>query len=658
MEQNRGEMRIDRPAAAPAAAGAAALPWRIGDEAAEHRAALLALAEALAEALPAGHDAPVRAAVAELRARMLSVVAVGLPGAGTTELLGALGQVPGLLPALVPPKSAPVVRLQFARPGGPRAGGYVRFFGTSEWERLAAEPGRMRPELGAEARAALGQRLGRLVEEMRTRAYMRLGDRFRALTGEGCRLESATPKEIARYLGAEGLVPDGAPVPERARYADMTRELDLFFPGPPFALPVSLEAAPGIDPDFPIREERSAECLAGADLVLAVVSGDAPLGAETRAALSRLVAEHRGRIAVFVDVTGRKAAGQRADPRALLRAVSEHCARAAEGAEGAEGAEVPVLLGASTAASRALGDLAAAADPARAAAARERLAASGLPALARRLNDLLFWGPALGEAARVAARLEAHAAEEIAALSRDLSIIRGGVGAGPDREARFAAAAEALAEAERRAAAALDTGLSGLWAELRAEALRALREEAKAVLESGADALDALPRRLRAACEALLGRHRQALSDALAEGRAEMAAALAGIGAEPPAEGGLARLSVDLHAVLAPIAETAEAERAASAGRAPPRRGEEGQRRLISPYLQTVEKVVDATTLALSAAAREALSGLGEAHRAHLARYATAAGKADRIDRMEAALAATEAAAARLAAFRTASDPA
>lgn len=638
--------------------------------AAEHRACLLTLAERLVAALPEETAGAAREIVRGLRARAVRIVVTGLPGPHKARVFNALAGRPGLLPERPPAKSAIATRLHFARPGGPEKGAMFHFFDAAEWAEIATGGGRLRPGLATGALDALRCRLAREVEEMRTRAYMRLGDAFHQHLGQGRRIEDLTESALAHVYGAEPR--DGGRAGGRGRYADMTREAQIFLGAGPFALPVSVTDSPGMDPDFALREERTAMLLDEADLCVHVVAADAPLGSADREALGLVLRRMAGRVAVFLerrdDTAGEAAAGggapapARVDPVALREAVAAICGQAASGQE------VPVLLG--------------------------RTGAGDVADLLRVLDALMFWGPALALHGAAAATLADLARSGQAAHARDIRIIRGRYGAdgGIDTEAeriRVEASGHELERAFARARDGLDADLSGLWTAARSEAIAALRQEAKAQAdawcgppvtgtEAGGDAAAgtgqaqagaepagapaappvvglAVPMRERLGT--LLLRWRAQTIEATETARAALAAVLEEAGVPPcigGASDGLAAL--ELSETLDPLAlaEDRSVDLTASLAR---RMGAAAvQRALAGPFLAQVEATVEAATLALGRAARETLDRLHRQAAEELLANARAASRANRLAELEGAEAACVALAERLEAFRKAGE--
>ncbi|GMG83731.1 hypothetical protein LNKW23_29440 [Paralimibaculum aggregatum] len=624
-------------------ASAAAGP-RIGREAAEHRDALLQLAADLQAALPSGAAAPLAAAIRALEARTYTIAVCGRTEARLARTAQALSRSPGLLPDLPPAKSATVIALRHGAPDAPPHAASIRHFSADDWAEMAAAA--PPAPAGPGDRAGRAFRLARQVEEMRTRAYMRLGPQFRTELGRDRQLAAPDAAVLARHLGSDG--PGAAKIPERARYADITREVAFHCPPGPFALPVVVAVTPGEDESFLVRGLRSAACRDAADLCLLVIPADAPLGRADRDLLDAMLAAEGRRLVVFLDRGGAEpapGAACRVDPQILAAAVARRCR------ERCPELAVPVVLGSADTALQAL-------------ALDAPLAGSGLPALSAAIGERLFWCAALDVHARAAAEFEAIAGAAVAELARDIRIIRGAAedagDAGPEAVpgvARFDAAERALAAAREAGAARIEAAMSALWARLRTETAACLRKQAEALVTGAAEgAAPGLPARLGTALTALAGGLRDDLAALLAGIRAEMAAALSRAGVRRPlAEVPEGLGPLDLAEALAALEEVpADTARPQPAGP----RAEEEMRRLMGPVLPALETAVEATTLALGSAARQALEAFDMAGRTRLARHRAALSRAGALAELEAARAAGAEVAARIAAYRAASQAA
>ncbi len=614
--------------------GGRMIGWRIGREMRELRGALAAIAGRLAEAVPdSQRGAEMRDALRSGRTRVLRIALTGPAGVSVTALAAAIAQRPGLLPVELPAKSAPVIRLHFGRPGGPRSGAIAHLFDNGDWRAIRE----LRPAGLPDAVTAVDpEGLHRQVEEMRTRAFMRLGDDFHALLGQTLRIDTPTPGALARFVGIDPDQPGADSVRERARFADMTREVEIFLEPGPFDVPVTLVVTPGIDRDFPVRACRTADALADADLCVAALPGARALSQPDRALLDWLTERFADRLVVFLDRSDPSAAGgARADARALQGAVARHCLA------GPGAAAVGVHLGATSEASEALVALAGRGEPLEAEA---RLSASGVPALAGDLAQLAFWRVAVPEAEGATDTLRRIARQQIAGMERQIALIVANLVPDPDSadgEAWFAAAVARLDEARTAAFDEIETRMSDLWAQLRADALKTVRtvthEAAAAAVDGPVTEIFSL--RLRRALDSLIRRHRSGLAEPMQAAARAMSGVAEELGAEPTRDLAPQILSFDTDKAMAGLVGLDDAEAIRRLNRGPSqRRADDLQRQALGPAIQALEVVIEATTLALKTAACEALDTLLEANVEHLAHHQTLAGKSERLDRLEASL--------------------
>ncbi len=632
----------------------------IGAGAAEHRFALGRLAEDLAAALPERARPSVAETMALLGRRLFQIALVWRAGTGAPRLLNALAGRPGLLPEEPPAKSATTIRLVCGRPGGPEAGGRFEFYDRGDWDAILADAGRARPDLDDAAREELRARLEREIEEMRTRGFMRLGDHFHRLTGRGHRIDDLTPATAARYIGIGTPIDGTDHAPERARYADITRDAEIFLPRGPFALPAGLVATPGIDPGFRIREERTAAAVATADLALVSITADRPLARDDREMLGWALGLAGGRAVVFLDRGREPATG--VDRAVLAQAVARHVA------EIAPGGRVPVVLGCSDDAERALAALAGAggaSDPI------ATLEASNLAGLAEAIDEALFWGPAMAVHDDAAGALQALAEGELARIAGEAAAHRARAEGPHLSEDRIEAHSTALEEAVEAATAVLDAELSGLWGRIRTDAMAILKAQAAAVVENrrasaeaGAEALSVTAAPLAAALKAALSQriesHYGSLIGALDAPRRRIAAvrrtALRESGELPP----LGRAAPpDLTAALRQIeaAGDNEPDVATLATAGSEASAAEAQRHIAAPYHVVVERVVESAALALRQAAVETIEADAAAARVGFEPEEDGADPVEALAELEAIAAGLGAIRDRIRAFRDASRP-
>ncbi len=632
----------------------------IGAGAAEHRVALAHLANALAAALPPAARPSVAETVELLGRRQIEVALVWQTGTGAPRILNALTGNPGMLPDEPPAKSATTIRLVLGKPGGPEAGGRFAFYDRGDWDAVLAEAGRARSGLDEAARAELRDRLEREIEEMRTRSFMRLGDQFHRLSGRGHRIDELTAASAARYIGLGEPIDGIDQVPERARYADITREAEFFLPRGAFSLPLVLIATPGIDDGFRIREERTAAAVAAADLSLVAISADRPLGRDDRAMLDWVLELSKGRAVVFLDRGREPVSG--VDRRVLAQAVSRQIEQLRPGAR------VPVVLGCSDEADRALAALAGAGGMSDPTAALE---ASNLAGLTAALEEALFWGPALSVHDEAAGVLEALAEGELARISGEVMTHRARAEAPELTEAELTARAGALDTAVSAALSALDVALADLWGQIRTDAIAILKMQAAAVVENrrasaeaGAEALPMGAAPLAAALKAALSQRinshyerlveaisepRQAIADIRRTGLGLVAEALPLARAMPP------DLSPALRQIEAAGANEPDVASLASAGSEAT--AQDAQRYIAAPYHVVVERVIEDAALALRKAATDTIESDAAIARQGLGPEEEGADPREALAELEAIAEGIEELRDRIRAFRAASRP-
>lgn len=661
------------------------LPWMIGREAAEHRDVLLHIAADLGAGLSPERARQASAIADRLSSHCYSIAVTGHHEVGLSRVVAALGQLPDALPEHQPKKSAIVTQLHFGAPDGRSSGADVRLFGSEDWRALEVACGANHPLLGGSERAALSHRLARQVEEMRTRAFMRLGNKFHDLIGQQITLDDARPQYLSRYLGS-AQSGTGEPVAEPARYADMTSAVALFHEAGGFALPATLIATPGFDESFAVRTERSLASVASADMCVVVISAGAPLSKPDKRMLGDLLPIAGDRMVVFLDTGSGQDGESRVDPRALAGAVDALCQSAQPDRP------VPVVLGSSRAALEGLasahsgghnghggghgGHNGHGGGPGAQATARAQLHATGLPTLAAAVNDRLFWGGALSAHLTAADALEEIARAEFDAIERDISIIRRvGVSVSADaKDARghtpFDAAEETIAETAAAAETGIASAMSELWAKMRSDATRKLREEALGIvrrLDAEAElsaAGIALADRLRAACPELAETHSAVLAAPLAAAHRALSAALSEIGARAELTSPAPLASeTEIERILAPLFGVSADELPGAACARPGKWAgtamtapEEAMRQLMAPHTTKLETAIEEITLALGKAAREAAADLAAEARRALSAHRAALGKADHLDGLVAAASRLEGQADAIAAFRLATS--
>ncbi|MEM9145401.1 MAG: hypothetical protein AAGC57_04320 [Pseudomonadota bacterium] len=627
----------------------------LGSATVEHRRVLLTLADGLRPHLTAKAVSRLDSITHSLAAKGIRVGVTGSVQTGFPRLANALAGRPHLLPPIAPAKTATVARLCFQDDHG-GSSALFRFFDHPAWQAIITGGGRLRSDLDDKARAIWLDRLDIEVEEMRTRAYMRLGDEYHKMLGTEHRVDELTAPVAARYLGSDEVPGSGRPA--RARFADMTRDAEVYLPQMPFAAAASLIVTPGFDPNFQVREERTAEALEACDLAIVVISADEPMNAETRAMLARLIGRLDDRLVVVLDTAPESDA--RVDREILRDVVAGFCS------DQLKGREVRTVLVSSALAERGLLAQSGAThgDP------RALMDAANMGGLVRAIEEAYFWGPGLSVNEAATNGLLVLAESELDTLARKIGLIH-------DRRRRFrsgeqdadeaelrARARTAIEDTEQEATSRIEAHLSALWGKARTSGLRVLRsraEEAASGQLTGAGASPAM-RNARAPLALALT---ESFRDRLEEDRDDIIRlldeereTLLGILAEAEATEDLPEalitpvaLSLDLNVLMMPIEEAGLHEPSLDRTL----RMDEAQRRLMVPYQTVVEKMAEDATLALGKLAREKLMSTVEAARVRLEQQTDAANKANELTDLISRHAAIETVVTQLGAFKSAS---
>ncbi|MEO0621825.1 MAG: hypothetical protein AAFU49_03820 [Pseudomonadota bacterium] len=601
----------------------------IGSATKEHRRVLLSLADVLRGLLDGGSLETIDGIGKSLEEAGTRIAITGRAGSGFARMANVIAGRPRLLPSTAPPKTVTVARITFDDANEPGSAARFQFFDTPDWQEILVAGGRLRPDLEDEERLALLDRVDREVEEMRTRAFMRLGDDFHKMMGAEHRIEELTAPVAARYLGAE-VDQNDEHLPPRARFADITAEAQLYVHQTPFAESASVLVTPGFDDGFRVREERTAMILERCDLCIAVISADEPMTADTREMLELLTARMGERLMVLLDHDPSSRA--RVDRNVLRSVVAGFCS------ERLNGLEIPVVLCSSIEAERGLMAQSGALheDP------RPILDAANLTGIIRAIEEALFWGPGLEANEAAADALLDVAEREMEVLGRKIAIIRDrrerirrGEQLTVDEVTRRTQAREGISEMTDAARAALEQRLSQLWGKARTDGLRLLREQAEAVAEgkltgAGSDQTlrnaraplsMVLERRLRD----LLDEHRAEILLRLDEDRSALLAHLTNADvfeSVPAVLQNAVALELDVSHALGPIRDASVHETSPDELK---QRGDDRMRRLMVPYQTIVEKVTEDATLALGQAARSKLTQMSEAAHERLEQQSDAA---------------------------------
>lgn len=240
-------------------------------------------------------DAPLRAAIG-------GISVIGQVKAGKTSLLNSFMGKPEFLPSDVNPWTAVVTSLFFDKPNGPVSGADFSFFDDAQWQKFSSRDGRL-AEL-ASSIPGNQDKMGDIeneVAEMRERAEMRLGGQFHTLLGKTHKFSEASTEVLARYICAgddpEGLVRN----PVIGRFADITREANVYFKNERFGFPIKLIDTPGLNDPLLIREEITLQCLEYSDIFVLVLSAHQAFSSSDLYLLRVLNALRLDRLVVFVN---------------------------------------------------------------------------------------------------------------------------------------------------------------------------------------------------------------------------------------------------------------------------------------------------------------------------------------------------------------------
>ena len=300
---------------------------RVGQPLEEVRGRLLAIASRLEPLLDA-HAVPLIAESRRvLEAQTCRIAVIGQIKAGKSSFINAFTERPDLLPTDVNPWTAVVTLLHFRddRPL-PEHPAVFHLFSRDEWQRLAEGGGRLR-ELTEQLVPGFAPELLRAqLEVMRQRAERRLGPKLEGLLGQSHRYPTITPELLDDYVSAGTYLTDGAPTGGRLQCSDITRSAELYFPGGPFAFPVTLIDTPGTNDPFLVRDEITRRSLDNSDVYLFVVSALQPLSGTDISLLRILNGLHKDRIVVFVNRID-QLPNPVADAKALVASVEQRLER-------------------------------------------------------------------------------------------------------------------------------------------------------------------------------------------------------------------------------------------------------------------------------------------------------------------------------------------
>lgn len=626
-----------------------------GRQARDHRDLFVELALRVGDAVPDAAQASVGEIADAVIGRPLRVALAGRTGIGLQRFANALACRPGLLPETCAPKSAIEMAVTFAqrRKRDPELAGQVHYFSKADWDALRAD--RAASLLEGLVPTPKGARLMRQVEEMRSRAYMRLGDQFHELTGTSARFDPLCEADRASLLGSST---QAATKTETCRFVDMVRRVEFDVPLGPFALPTEIVCTPGFDDSFPLAGLRSLQTLENADIVVLGLCADRPLTPEDRGLIERTVRRWPNRTMILL-IRGEQPAA-RVDHAFLEKAVRRIAAENA-------GAACPPVALADLRAAEAASALAPA-HPDR----TPMLEGSGFTDAVAVLGEMIFWGPGArtnleaSEAAMVLAEEEVARLESLQARAKR-SAARAGVEQTQARRDELAAVDDELDCLVSEARDRVEAAISVLWAEAREDATKALRLAAlqpcggsTMVSRTASGALEArvaaFPAHAREAVEDALRTHADKIGALVAEAHEGMRRLLAQTDVAERADVAVpigAELDLDLSDALAALDAATPPSLATARGARLEREpsASDLQKRLVAPMFAPLEETVERATLAVGKAARASLDACHARAREDLAAEAGDGAHAMDPTEIESDLAELKAAASRLRAY-------
>lgn len=237
-----------------------------------------------------------------LRAASGAISVIGQVKSGKTSLLNSFMGKPNFLPSDVNPWTAVVTNLHFAKPSGPEAGADFSFFDDAQWQKFSSREGR----LAEIANSIPGgeEKLAEIEEEvaqMRQRAQKRLGEQFHVLLGKRHKFKQASTDVLARYICAGDEPEAVVKNPVVGRFADITREANVYFPAERYGFPIKLIDTPGLNDPLLIREEITLQCLEKSDIFILVLSAHQAFSSSDLYLLRILNALRLDRLIVFIN---------------------------------------------------------------------------------------------------------------------------------------------------------------------------------------------------------------------------------------------------------------------------------------------------------------------------------------------------------------------
>jgi GTP-binding protein EngB required for normal cell division len=360
--------------------------------------------------------------VQELQNHACCVAFVGQVKAGKSTLINVLVEEQDLLPSDINPWTTVITRLHFGIPGKPQSGAAFTFFNQDEWRRLSVG-GRTR-ELTRQLFPDFDwQALNAQVEDMQERARRKLGPRFEELLGTEHFFPDVEPGLLNRYVGAGDPRIESPAAGGEGEYADITKLADVFLDLGAFSFPTILIDTPGVNDPFLVRDEITRQNLEAADMCVIVLTARQPLSTADLGLIRTLRGLKKDRLIVFVNKIDEIGGGEE-----VLHEVSRRITATLN--QEFPSAQIPIVPGSAIWARKALpagiadsgtlDGLAEAADgeavpfewPGQAEIAEDLAAdtifrASGLPALAVAISEMMQEGPVAGAIGTAASLLDA-----------------------------------------------------------------------------------------------------------------------------------------------------------------------------------------------------------------------------------------------------------
>lgn len=239
-------------------------------------------------------------AIDTLGSQNFRLVVVGQIKSGKSSFINALVRQPFLLPTEVTPWTTAITNLHFAKEPPDKYRAAFQFFSALEWQELAQGGGplyeltqRLVPGVDTEA-------LSQQVQALKQRAGRRLGSEFEKLLGGTHYFEKADRNLLLHYVCSGDFSADSPPTGS-GKYADITKQADLYLGNGPFSFPLTVTDTPGTNDPFLIRDEITRRSLKSADLFIVVLSARQPLSDSDLMLMRLMHGLNKDRIVVFVN---------------------------------------------------------------------------------------------------------------------------------------------------------------------------------------------------------------------------------------------------------------------------------------------------------------------------------------------------------------------